>query len=90
MVPRTADEMVRLLTINAHLKLYLDITRASTKHRLDEAEIEEIERNVLIEVGKRRALIPEFSFDAETAILQAEAGLKEMFDLVREARLNKG
>ena len=89
MVPRTADEMVKLLTIQAYIKLYLDLTRAGTKHRLDEAEIEEIERDVLIAVGKRRALIPEFKFDAAKAILQAEHGLKEMFDIARKARLDE-
>lgn len=87
MIPKTADEMVRLLTATANLKLYLDLTRAAKKHRLDEADIAEIERDVLIEIGKARAAIPEFSFDAGKAILQSEEILAQMFEMARAARI---
>jgi len=89
MIPKNPDEMVKFLTGTATLMIYLEITRAAKKHRLDEADIEAIERDVLIEISKSRAFVSEFPFDVEKAILQTEETFKELFAAVREARLDR-
>ena len=89
MAPRNTEEMVNLLTGTATAMIYLEITRAAKKHRLDEADIEGIERDVLIEISKSRAFVSEFPFNVEAAILHTEKTFKELFAAVREARMER-
>jgi len=86
MVPKTADEMVRMSSGLATLMLYVDITRAARKGQLDEAQIDEIERRIRIEIGKERKNIGRYPFDVEKAILQAEAIFDEHCKIARDAR----
>ena len=87
MPPKTAAEMVQMLTSAGMMKAYIDLTTAAKKHRLNEGDIAGIEREVLIEIGKARAAIPDFSFDAEAAIREAEAALAQIFNAAKHGRI---
>lgn len=87
MVPKTAKDLVALLVSGAQARAYLDITRAAKKHRLDEADIADIERTILVEVSKVRAAEDELPFDVSAAAAQAEAILGQYFDVTKKARV---
>lgn len=87
MEPKTPEQLVNLLVMAGTVRAYVDVTRAAKRHRLDEKDIAEIERLVLIEIGKVRQASDEMPFDAEPAIRQAEAMLRQHFEGSKNARI---
>jgi hypothetical protein len=89
--PASAAELTAFLIHVGLMRAYFDTVDEARRKRLTENDIAVIERRALGVIAESVVAADEFpDFEMEKAVADAKAGLRELFDHGRKARLGKG